>query len=141
MPHPKKIALAMYANDSYSHWLGIKILDVKQGYCKTQMTVTDEMTNGFNIGHGGISYSLADSTMAFASNTEGHVATSIETSISHTKATKINDKLTAIANVMSSSYKLSTYEVTITNQNDEVVALFRGTVYKKSQKWESLLNE
>ena len=131
----------MYSNDKYSQWLGINILEIKKGYCKTQMTVREEMTNGFNIAHGGISYGLADSTFAFASNSEGQVAVSIETSISHTKAVQVDDTLTAVAHILSSSTKLAIYEVTVTNQNAEVVALFKGTVYKKSQNWETILNQ
>ena len=141
MSHPNKIAQSMYTNDMYSQWLGVKILDVKKGYCKTEMTVREEMTNGFKIAHGGISYGLADSTFAFASNSEGQLAVSIETSISHTKAIQINDKLIAVAHLLNSSPKLAIYEVTVTNQNQEVVALFKGTVYRKSQNWESFLNE
>ncbi|MDA8693035.1 hydroxyphenylacetyl-CoA thioesterase PaaI [Saprospiraceae bacterium] len=141
MSNPKKIAISMYTNDKYSQWLGVEILDVKEGYCKTQMTVRKEMTNGFKIAHGGISYGFADSTFAFASNSEGQVAVSIETSISHTQAIQVNDTLTAVAKVLNSSHKLAVYEVTVTNQNEEVVALFKGTVYRKSKNWESLLNE
>lgn len=131
----------MYANDKYSQWLGIKILDIKEGHCKAQMTVRDEMTNGFKIAHGGITYSLADSTFAFASNSEGQVAVSIETSISHTQSVEVNDILTAKANVLNRSNKLAIYEVTVTNQDEEVVALFKGTVYRKSKSWETLLNQ
>jgi acyl-CoA thioesterase len=131
----------MYTNDRFSHWLGIEILEVKHGYCKTKMVVKEDMTNGIKIAHGGITYSLADSTFAFASNSEGQIAVSIETSISHTKSVHVDDVLIAEAKVLNSSNKLAIYEVTIANQNKEVVALFKGTVYKKSKLWESILNQ
>ena len=74
----------MYANDEFSKWLGIEILKVGEGSCQLKMTVRAEMTNGFKIAHGGITYSLADSALAFASNSHGRQAVSVETSISHT---------------------------------------------------------
>ena len=141
MPTPDIIAQFMYNNDSYSQWLGIDILEMKNGYCIAQMTVREEMTNGFNIAHGGITYSLADSAFAFASNSEGRLAVSIETNISHTKAVHIGDVITAEAQVMNSSPKLAIYDVKVTNQNNEVVALFKGTVYRKSENWETIINK
>ncbi len=139
MPNPDIITQAMYAKDSYSQWLGINILETKKGYCRAEMTVREEMTNGFKIAHGGITYSLADSALAFASNAEGRLAVSIETSISHTQAVHIADVITAEATVMNSSPKLAIYDVKITNQNNEVVALFKGTVYRKSDDWDTII--
>ena len=70
MLKPKEIVDKMMNNDAFSKWLGIEILELKKGYCKLQMKVLKNMTNGFNIAHGAISYSLADSALAFASNPE-----------------------------------------------------------------------
>ena len=72
----------MFDQDAFSQWLGIEIIEVKDGYCKLKMTVRKEMLNGFHITHGGISYSLADTALAFASNTHGKKCISVETSIS-----------------------------------------------------------
>ena len=69
--------------DYFSQWLGIKVEDVKVGYCMLSMTIRKEMLNGFSISHGGIAYSFADSALAFASNAGGRKSLSIETSISH----------------------------------------------------------
>ena len=99
------------------------------------MTVREEMTNGFKIAHGGITYSLADSALAFASNSHGRKSVSVETSISHTKQCFVGDVITAKANEKSISNKISVYEITITNQKDETVALFKGTVYRTSKEW------
>ncbi len=126
----------MYNNDDFSQWLGIEALEIGDGRCTLQMTVRHEMTNGFDIAHGGISYSFADSAFAFASNSRGQHAVSIETSISHTAAIKPGDILTAICVEDNLSPKLAQYRVTVTNQNDDVVALFKGTVYRKSTVWE-----
>ncbi len=131
-----KIAEAMYANDSYSQWLGIDILEMETGYCVAKMTVREEMTNGFKIAHGGITYGLSDSAFAFASNSQGRKAVSVETSISHIAKVDIGDVLTATAKEESLSNKIAVYNITVVNQNGEKVALFKGTVYRTSKDWE-----
>ena len=85
---PKEIVKQMIENDAFSKWLGLEILELSKGFCKLKMVVRKEMTNGFSIAHGGISYSLADSALAFAANSEGTHSLSIETSISHKKKNK-----------------------------------------------------
>ena len=125
----------MLANDAFSQWLGIEVLELKEGYCKLSMRMRDEMTNGFKIAHGGISYSLADSALAFASNSYGRQALSIETSISHLKSVKISDELIAEAKEISRSNKLGIYHVTISSNNN-LIADFKGTVYLSSREWE-----
>ena len=125
----------MFEKDDFSQWLGIERVLIEEGHCILKMTVRKEMTNGFDIAHGGISYALADSALAFASNSRGQIAVSIETSISHTKAVFINDTLVAVANELNLSKKLAQYEVKVTNQKDEIVALFKGTVFRKTESW------
>ena len=79
-----KVTDKMFFNDPYSLWLGIERLEDDAGRSVLRMTVRREMLNGFGIAHGGITYSLADSALAFASNSHGRMAVSVETSISHT---------------------------------------------------------
>lgn len=130
------IVRQMYQNDWYSQWLGIEVLDVKPGQCTLSMKVRREMLNGFAILHGGITYSIADSALAFASNSNGAKAVSIETSISHLISCKEGDQLTAVAEEQSCSAKIATYYVSIYNQAQEKVALFKGTVYRTGKEWE-----
>lgn len=132
---PEKIVGKMYDNDWFSQWLGIERLEVKQGRCVLRMTIRKEMLNGFAIAHGGITYSLADSALAFASNSHGRMSVSVETSISHTESLKEGDVITATAEEMSLSNKVGVYHITVTNQNNKVVALFKGTVYRTSKEW------
>jgi len=132
----KKVVDKMYENDAFSQWLGIKRIEDGAGISILQMTVRKEMLNGFYILHGGISYSLADSALAFASNGHGRKSVSVETSISHTLACKEGDVLTAHTEEMSLSNKIGVYQITITNQEDKTVALFKGTVYRTSKDWE-----
>ena len=132
---PTKIVNKMFNQDAFSQWLGIEIVDVSEGYCKLKLTVREEMLNGFHIAHGGIAYSLADSALAFASNSNGKKSLSVETSISHTISIKDGDELTATTEELSVSDKIGVYLITITNNEDQEIAYFKGTVYRTSRDW------
>lgn len=125
----------MYDSDWFSQWLGIERVKIEAGTCVLRMTVRKEMLNGFGIAHGGITYSLADSALAFASNSHGRMAVSVETSISHTAQLYEGDVITATAEEMSLSNKIAVYQVKVKNQKDETVALFKGTVYRTGKDW------
>ena len=135
MSKPQKIVNKMFDQDAFSQWLGIEIIDVSEGFCQLKMTVRKEMLNGFQIAHGGIAYSLADSALAFASNSHGRKSLSVETSISHTVSVKEGDSLIAVSNEISLSPKIGIYLISIKNQNEQEVALFKGTVYRTSKEW------
>jgi len=132
----QKVIDTMYGNDAYSQWMGMERLEDGPGYCKLRMRVRVEMTNGFDIAHGGITYALADSALAFASNGHGRKSVSVETNISHTRPVQTGDLLTATAVEKSLTNKIGIYEVTVKNQEDELVALFKGTVYRSDKEWE-----
>ena len=132
---PWKIVNKMYDQDAFSQWLGIKIVDVSEGYCQLKMKVRKEMLNGFHIAHGGIAYSLADSALAFASNSHGRKSLSVETSISHMVSIKAGDMLTAMTKELSRSDKIGVYLITITNKENQEIAIFKGTVYRTSKDW------
>ena len=131
-----RVVDAMYTNDPFSKWLGIERLEDGAGRSVLRMTVRKEMLNGFGIAHGGIAYSLADSALAFASNGHGIRSVSLETSISHTKAVKEGDVLTAVASEKNLTFKVGVYEVVVTDQHNDTVALFKGTVYRTGKEWE-----
>jgi acyl-CoA thioesterase len=136
MTSPIEIVNGMIAKDYFSQWLGIEVLDVMEGFCKIQMTVRKDMLNGFGIAHGGITYSVADRALAFASNSNGQKAVSLETSISHTISLKENDKIIAECIEEHCSNKIGIYTVKIYKDLDlSVVALFKGTVYRTSKIW------
>ena len=128
------IARQMMAGDAFSQWLGIEILEVREGYAQMKMTVRNEMLNGHGVMHGGISFSLADSAFAFASNSHGQKAVSIETSINHTKAVFSGDELVATAEKESLSKSVGFYLVRV-KRGEELVGLFKGVVYRKSEAW------
>ena len=131
----KKVVNKMISGDAFSQWLGIEVLEIATGFCKLQLKVREEMTNGFDIAHGGIAYSLADSCLAFAANSDGIQAVSIETSISHTKKVVSGDILTASSNEINKSSKTALYYITITNQNNLEIAHFKGTVFRTEKEW------
>jgi acyl-CoA thioesterase len=131
-----KVVDKMFEKDWFSQWLGIERLEVKPGHCVLRMTIRKEMLNGFAILHGGISYSLADSALAFASNSHGRKSVSIETSISHVEPGKEGDILTAVAEEVSLSNKIARYDITVTNQDNIKIGLFKGTVYRTTKEWD-----
>ena len=130
-----KVVDKMYLNDPFSHWLGVERMEDGPGRSVLRMTVRKEMTNGFGIAHGGITYSLADSALAFASNSHGRMAVSIETSISHTAQVREGDVLTAAAVEEFLSNKIANYRIEVKNQDGKIVALFKGIVYRTSKEW------
>jgi acyl-CoA thioesterase len=130
-----KVVSRMFDADWFSQWLGIERLKTEPGSCVLRLTIRKEMLNGFGIAHGGITYSLADSALAFASNGHGKMAVSVETSISHTAQLHEGDVITATAEEKSLSNKIGVYHITVKNQKEEAVALFKGTVYRTGKEW------
>lgn len=126
----ERVVDAMMARDAFSQWLGIKVLAVRPRQASVAMTVRPEMVNGFGVSHGGIVYSLADSALAFASNTHGLVTVSIENSITYPAPVRVGDELVAEAEEESATKRLGYFRVTVRRASGEIVALFRGTVYK-----------
>lgn len=135
--NPEEIVDLMMSEDAFSQWLGIEVLEISKGSSVLKMTVRKEMANGFGVAHGGITYSIADSALAFACNSHGVKSMSIETSISHTKPVKVGDTLIAKAIEKTKGNKIAVYDIPIENQNGELVALFKGTVYRSGKEWES----
>lgn len=131
----RQIVDQMYENDAFSQWLGIERLEVFPGNCVLRMAIRPEMLNGFHISHGGIAYAFADSALAFASNSRGMQAVSVETSISHTAPLHAGDVITAIATEEHLGHKIAIYRVEVVNQHDHRIAIFKGTVYRTSKSW------
>ena len=130
----ERVVKAMMAKDAFSQWLGIEVLEIAPRSSKLRMTVRAEMINGFGVTHGGIAYSLADSALAFACNARGTVWMAIENTIGYPKSVTTGDVLTAVASEESAGNKLGFYRVVVTNQRDEIVSTFRGTVYNTGRE-------
>ena len=132
---PGAIVGKMYENDAFSQWLGIEVLAVKAVYCKLNMIIKEEMLNGFGLAHGGITYSLADSALAFASNSRGRQAVSVETSINHLEKLTAGEELVAEAKEISVKNNIGFYRTEIRSE-DKLVAVFNGTVFRTNKTWE-----
>lgn len=136
---PSEIVDKMMEKDAFSSWLGISVNDISVGRCELSMTVRKEMLNGFGIAHGAITYALADSALAFASNSHGKQSLSIDTSINHIESLNEGDVITAFAHENAIKNKFGFYSVRV-KKDDVIVALFKGTVYRSDREWKSINN-
>lgn len=131
---PLELAQYMLNQDEFSKWMGIKLIDVGEKYCLIGMTVKQEMMNGLKTLHGGVSFSLADSALAFSSNNTNEASVALTCTINFTKAILLGDRLTAESILVSDTRKTGVYDIFIRNQHDQLMASFRGTVYKIEKK-------
>ena len=129
----ERVVARMLERDEFSRWLGLEVTQVAPNAATVRMTVRPEMVNGFGVCHGGIAFSLADSALAFASNTHGRLTVSIENSIRYPASIAPGDVLTATAIEQSASRRLAYFDVTVRKGNGDVVGLFKGTVYRTSR--------
>lgn len=135
MKTPQEVVDIMMEKDAFSRWIGLTVTELSAGHCVLKCTVKAEMLNGFQIAHGGISYSLSDSALAFASNSHGHKCVSIETSISHLLPVHEGDELTVNCNEIHRGRTYGIYRVEIFNQKEEQISMFKGTVNISSEVW------
>lgn len=131
---PLDLAQYMLNQDQFSQWLGIKLLEVRKKYCLIEMPVKQEMINGLRTVHGGVTFSLADSALAFSSNNTNEASVALHCSMNFTKAVKLGDTLTAESVLISDTRKTGIYDISIKNQDEILIASFRGTVYKIDKK-------
>ncbi len=126
----RKVVDYMMQHDQFSQWLGIEVLEIKEGYSKIQMVVRQEMINGLGIVHGGIAFSLADSAFAFACNNRNNLSVALDTSINFLKPVHVNDVLMAQAKEIHNGKSTGLYHIVITNQYQHDVAVFKGTCFR-----------
>lgn len=124
----------MIENDFFSQWMGVEVLEVKEGYSKIKMTIRKEMVNGFGIVHGGIPFSLADSAFAFACNNRNNLSVALDVTITFTKPVNVNDELFAEAKEIHNGRSTGVYLITLWNQRNEQVALFKGTCFRTGKQ-------
>ncbi|WP_420380001.1 PaaI family thioesterase [Gilvibacter sp.] len=130
----EKIPYKMLSLDPFSQWLGIEILHSEVGRVRLGLKVRPEMLNSMGFAHGGITYSLADTAFGFTSNTHGKYAVSIETSINHIEALNEGDYLVAECTLDHTKNKVG-FNIVEIQRGDELVALFKGVVYRTSKDW------
>ncbi len=127
---PQEVVNHMMQHDLFSQWLGIDVLQIETGYSKIKMIIRKEMVNGFGIVHGGVTFSLADSAFAFACNNRNVLSVALDTSINFLKPVHVEDVLVAEAKELHNGKSTGLYQITITNQHDHVVAVFKGTCFR-----------
>ena len=136
MMAPFEIFHRMFDNDPFSRELGMELVSVSEGACILSMTVKPFMLNGFGVAHGAITFALADSALAFASNSRGRHAVSVHCSIEHVEPVVEGDVLTATASEDKYGHAMANYNIRIEKQDGIPVAFFRGLVYRKSREWD-----
>jgi acyl-CoA thioesterase len=134
MPTAQQVVDHMMQHDLFSRWLGIEVLEVREGYSKIKMLVREEMINGFGIVHGGIAFSLADSAFAFACNNRNVLSVALDTSISFLKPVHVGDLLMAEATELHNGKSTGLYHISISNQHAHTVAVFKGTCFRTNKK-------
>jgi len=130
----REVVKQMMTDDLFSQWLGIELLEIHEGYSRIKMKVRKEMLNGLGVVHGGICFSLADSCFAFACNNRNQLSLALDTAINFIKPVHPGDIITAEAKEIHNGRSTGLYHVTITNQRDHVVALFKGTCFKTERR-------
>lgn len=126
----RRVVDHMMTHDRFSQWLGVEILDVREGYSRIRMTLRDEMLNGFGIIHGGIAFSLADSAFAFACNNRNNLSVALDTSINFTRQLKPGETLTAEARELHNGRSTGLYHIMVSNDAGDTVAIFKGTCFR-----------
>ena len=122
----KAAAEVMWREDNASKWLGMKVEEVRPGYARLSMTVTANMVNGHNLCHGGLIFTLADSTFAFASNSHNQRAVAAGCAIEFLAPAFLGDVLTAEGVEQALRGRTGVYDIKVTNQKSELIAVFRG---------------
>ena len=122
-----------FKNDRFAERANIQLLAVSPGQARAKMTLHPHHLNGYGTVQGGAIFTLADFAFAAASNSHGTVAVAINVSITFMKAGQTGT-LWAEAREISRNFKLGSYMVEVKDDQGDLVALFQGMVYRKSEK-------
>lgn len=122
----RRCADAMFAKDAASRALGITIDIPRAGHAVARMRVRDDMVNGFDVCHGGLIFTLADTAFAFACNAYNRVSVAASANVDFLRPARLGDELTATAEEQHAGRSGGVYTVTVANERGETVALFRG---------------
>ena len=130
-------AAGFLAGDRFARETGIELIDVSKGHAKVSMKIEEKHKNSHGTVHGGALFTLADVAFAVASNSHGMPASAINAHISYITAAK-DGILTAEAWEFALNHKLASYTVTVTDENENKIAIFQGMVYRKTPKPDAL---
>jgi acyl-CoA thioesterase len=123
----QQVGVSMFAADTASRdTMGMQLLYCKPGEASMRMSIEDKHLNGHQMCHGGFIFTLADSTFAFACNSHNNAAVASAASIEFLKPALLGDVLTCVGVEQVLSGRHGVYDMTVRNQKDQVIALFRG---------------
>lgn len=122
-------------DDRASRWLGIELEEVRPGYARMAMRVAEHMVNAQNVCHGGLLFALADSSFGYACNTQNARRLAASCAIEFLAPAQAGDRLTAEALEVARAGRHSVYDVRVTNQNQQTIALFRGKAATVKGSW------
>jgi acyl-CoA thioesterase len=123
------------SQDPFACFLGIELVELGQGYSKVSMIVGEQMLNFHGIPHGGALFSLADAAFAAASNSHGQTAVALNVGINYLAAVPVGTRLYAEATEESLGRRTALYRLAVTTEDNTLVALAHGTVYRKKEEW------
>ncbi|MGE5417955.1 MAG: hydroxyphenylacetyl-CoA thioesterase PaaI [Acidobacteriota bacterium] len=132
MSHIEELKSKFETGDLFRKLLGIELLELKPGFSRLSMTVTESMANFHGTGHGGAVFTLADTAFALACNSHGVPAVALTVNIDYLAPAKIGERLTATAVEMSRTRRTGHYHMTVTNDNGDKIVFFRGVAYFKA---------
>ena len=121
----------MISRDKFAKFMGIELEFLKPGYARLSMTFTKEMLNFHGIVHGGAIFSLADAAFAASSNSHGKASVALNMNINFISAVKPGQKLIAVGSEEKVTRKVGVYRITVKTEEDELVAVAEGVVYRK----------
>ncbi|MBN9295090.1 MAG: hydroxyphenylacetyl-CoA thioesterase PaaI [Flavobacteriia bacterium] len=126
---PQRVMEIMMEKDEFTKWLGIEFISIESGACQLKFKVRKEMLNGFNSIHGGVLFSAADSAFAFACNSYGLLNVALECNISFTRPAFEGQELLLTAKEINKGKTTAIYEVSVVNEEEKLVALFKGVAF------------
>ncbi len=127
--------LRRISQDPFVRFLGIELLELREGYSRVAMTVEEHTLNFHGIPHGGVIFSMADAAFAAAGNSHGQTAVALNVNISFLAAVPVGTRLYAEATEKSLSRRTALYRLAVTAEDGTLVALAHGTVYRKQERW------
>lgn len=128
----RRCAAAMFARDEASRALGIELVDITAGSTVMQMPILPWMANGDGVCHGGLLFSLADTAMAFASNSRNEVYVAVSTSIEFLSPGRVGETVRAVATEAHRAGRTATYNVAVSDSTGAPIAQFLGRTYRVS---------
>ena len=116
--------------DSFAASIGAQLTEIREGYAKAELTVTERHLNGANVCQGGVMYTLADLAFAGVANCHGTLTLGISNTITFLHSAQLGDHLTAECTELLDHRKLPYCDIKVTNQNGELLAAVTGLAYR-----------